>query len=373
MLFVLVWAVLRLIRRHLKTCRYSSSRYRRCACPIHVYGTLGGERIRQALDLTSWEAASELVTAWSASGQIGVIRPDIPPLKEAVDKFLADAKAQQLNWETLRKYETLLQRRFLPWCESKGYRLLKQVNAAALVEFRKTWEDSPRYAAKNIERLRSFFRFCQRLKWVSDNPALAVKPPTARPNPTLPFTNAEMKRILAACDKYPGNKDRIKAFVLVMRYAGLRIGDTIALKREHVDGNRIFLYQGKTDTAVYVPVPAFVGAALKKIEGDGDSFFWTGNNIRSAVANWSRYLASIFKIAKVKDAHSHRFRDTFSVSLLNAGVPIEDVSILLGHSSVAITNRYYAPFVKSRRDRLEQRVQAAWQSSQAVCADPRRD
>jgi hypothetical protein len=37
-----------------------------------------------------------------------VVRPDIPPLKEAVEKFLADATAQQLNWETLRKYQTFL-------------------------------------------------------------------------------------------------------------------------------------------------------------------------------------------------------------------------------------------------------------------------
>jgi site-specific recombinase XerD len=71
-------------------------------------------------------------------------------------------------------------------------------------DFRRTWDDSPLYALKNIERLRSFFRFCQRMKWVSENPALALKIPRATAKPTLPFTAAEMSRILAASDTYRG-------------------------------------------------------------------------------------------------------------------------------------------------------------------------
>jgi hypothetical protein len=48
--FVLAWAMaLRLIRRHLKDCPHTSTKYRRCKCPIHVYGTLAGERIRKAV------------------------------------------------------------------------------------------------------------------------------------------------------------------------------------------------------------------------------------------------------------------------------------------------------------------------------------
>jgi hypothetical protein len=67
-----------------------------------VQGSLGGEWIKKSLNLTSWEAASDLVVAWTASGQIGVVKPEIPLLEDAVDKFIADAKAQHLNWETRR-------------------------------------------------------------------------------------------------------------------------------------------------------------------------------------------------------------------------------------------------------------------------------
>jgi integrase/recombinase XerD len=38
------------------------------------------------------------------------------------------------------------------------------------------------------------------------------------------------------------------------------------------------------------------------------------------------------------------FRDTFAVELLLAGVPIDQVSLLLGHSSVKVTEKHYAPF-----------------------------
>jgi integrase len=120
-------------------------------------------------------------------------------------------------------------------------------------------------------------------------------------------------------------------------YSGLRIGDTIALRRDQLVKNHLFLYTQKTGQPVRVPLPDFVVEALKTIDNGEDRFFWTGKNLRSAVANWSRYLASVFDHAHVKNAHSHRFRDTFATGLLLAGVPIEDVSILLGHSNTRIT------------------------------------
>ena len=54
------------------------------------------------------------------------------------------------------------------------------------------------------------------------------------------------------------------------------------------------------------------------------------------------------------------FRDTFAVELLNKGVPIDRVSLLLGHSSVKVTEKHYAPFVKERQQQLENYARMAW-------------
>ena len=85
--------------------------------------------------------------------------------------------------------------------------------------------------------------------------------------------------------------------------------------------------------------------ALGKLDTNGNGrFFSTGNaKPQTARANWSRYLDTLFELAKVEDAHSHRFRNTFAVKLLLAGVPLETVSILLGHSLIKVTERHYKP------------------------------
>jgi integrase/recombinase XerD len=54
------------------------------------------------------------------------------------------------------------------------------------------------------------------------------------------------------------------------------------------------------------------------------------------------------------------FRDTFAVKLLLAGVPIEQVSTLLGHSSVKMTEKHYLPWVKARQEQLRSSVHQAW-------------
>lgn len=57
----------------------------------------------------------------------------------------------------------------------------------------------------------------------------------------------------------------------------------------------------------------------------------------------------------------HMFRDTFAIEMLLAGAPIDQVSILLGHASVRITEKHYSPWVRARQDQLEKSVQSAWQ------------
>jgi hypothetical protein len=52
-----------------------------------VQATLGGKIIRRSLDLRSWEAASDLVRGWEASGVIGVVKPGVPTVAEAIAKF----------------------------------------------------------------------------------------------------------------------------------------------------------------------------------------------------------------------------------------------------------------------------------------------
>ncbi len=73
-----------------------------------------------------------------------------------------------------------------------------------------------------------------------------------------------------------------------------------------------------------------------------------------------KYLHSLFQLAGIKGGHAHRFRDTFAVELLLKGVPIERVSVLLGHSSVKITERHYAPWVRARQEQLEADVKRTW-------------
>ena len=71
-------------------------------------------------------------------------------------------------------------------------------------------------------------------------------------------------------------------------------------------------------------------------------------------------LPMLFTLAGITNGHAHRFRDTFAVELLLAGVLLDRVSILLGHKSVRITEKHYAPWVRSRQEQLDADVRKTW-------------
>jgi len=184
----------------------------------------------------------------------------------------------------------------------------------------------------------------------------------------MPFTQADMIKILAAFKKYAdragiANAQRLKAFVLALRYSGTRIGDTVKCEQKRLTGTKLFLYTQKTGVPVYCVLPDFVirelEAAPKSSQG---YFFWTGKSkLHSAIGKWQRRLQTLFTLAGIENGHAHRFRDTFAVELLLAGVPLERVSVLLGHQSVRITERHYAPWVRSRQEQLEADLRRTWE------------
>jgi hypothetical protein len=59
------------------------------------------------------------------------------------------------------------------------------------------------------------------------------------------------------------------------------------------------------------------------------------------------------------------------VELLLRGVPIERVSVLLGHSSIKVTQKHYAPWVKERQEQLEADVRGTWNDDPLVAVSER--
>lgn len=264
--------MLTIFRRHLKSCPHTSRTYRRCQCPVHVGGSLGGETIRRALDLTSWRAASDLIAQWNANGRIGSIDIAPPRIDDAVAKYLEDARARHLADATLAKLATIFEKQFLAWSRDMGLRYLSELTPARLADWRATWMDGPLAASKKFQRVVGFFYFCIRVRWISENPMKSLHPPKVKPIPTLPFTPEEVTAMLAACDRYPlkgiygeGNRRRVRAMVLLLRYSGLRIRDAATLRRDRVQNRKLLLYTQKTGVPVFVPLPPEVTSALHAV------------------------------------------------------------------------------------------------------------
>ena len=57
------------------------------------------------------------------------------------------------------------------------------------------------------------------------------------------------------------------------------------------------------------------------------------------------------------------------MELLLDGMPSERVSVLLGHSSVKITERHYAPWVQARQAQLEADLARAWRNDPIAQAE----
>jgi integrase/recombinase XerD len=347
--------MLTLYRRHKRACPHAERFLKKDShrCPVWVEGIVNGVYHRHSLKVSSWEQAEQI------RRQMEEGRPAAEPsIDSSLDAFLAEQKSRALSLATQRKLKVLATS-LRSFCVERGLTRLHQLDLERTREFRNSWKDSAISALKKLERLRSFFSFCVASGWRKDNPARIIKNPIITNAPTLPFTDAEIQSILKhACGKW-------RVLALVLLHSGLRLGDAMQLTPQQLQDGRLFLYTQKTNVPVHIPLPELVLRELAKLPLEGGYYFWrreTASNVDTASGNARRAFRTIFIRAKIAGGHPHRFRDTFAVRLLEAGVPLQDVSILLGHSSVKVTEKHYAPWVKERQARLEELVQRTWRT-----------
>jgi integrase len=355
-----------------------------CRCPIYVDGRLQGKRVNKPLKTRNWTQANETIRDWEIDQTVTEQKCVATTVREGCATFLADVEARHLSRASIKKYRVLLINERKPenrakhspslseFCSEAGIQFTNEITLSVLTQFRGEWKDRALAGTKKLERLRAFGRFLVDRGWWTENLAMKLKRPVVSDPPTMPYTPEEIGKMLAACEKFtdwhgnPGqeNAQRLRAFILFLRYSALRVTDAASCPIDRLAGNRLFLHTQKTGVSVYIPLPQFVVSALESCPRKSDRYwFWTGIGSKETLGgNWRRTFRRICELAGVADGHPHRFRDTLAVQLLMEGVPMERVSILLGHSSVKITERHYAPWVQARQAQLEADLSRVWRN-----------
>lgn len=385
--------------RHSADCRYRGDEFsKRCQCRKHFRWSQNGKQYRRKAGTRSWTEAEDAKRRLEdeLAGRIPSKPSDGKLFQDAIDVFLTDKRVQGITPGVIAKY-TLQLGRLRDYCDGKGVRTVQGITRELLTGFCETWEEqypSSITRAKNREKLRSFLRYCYEAQWLERVPAV---PKFKMEEPeTQPLKPGEYERLLAAIRsavsngdprrkternngrRSPDQEERVytvaRAFIQCMRWSGLAIRDAVTLPasaleydREN-DLHRITTKRAKTGTPVSIPIPHAVAEELleaRKLNDNQEYFFWSGKgNPQSATSNWGqRYIAPIFKAAGiVSDGNmlSHRLRDTFAVDLLEKGVPMEEVSRLLGHTSIRTTEKHYAKWSKGRQNRLDLLVRDTW-------------
>jgi integrase len=314
-----------------------------------------------------WQEAQRIAAVWEQNGTVDAPKapePSITPIY-AVESFLASygPKGKNVEQKTLAALKVLLEQRFLPFCIKYNIVQIKDFNSLDLTtKFVESWtnlvpnHNTLKASTKKgiLEQFRAFLKYCLDRDWITVNNGKKIKF-TAKTEKKFGMSPEEEERFF-----FHVKSKELRVFCLVMRYAGLRISDATALNNNQLverasgSGWALKVFQKKTKSWVYVPIPEFVVNELRDLEFRheefGNKYWFLGDGqLISTTNNW---YARIMRIVKqcgpfIHNITPHTFRHTFSISHLNAGINVKFVSQWLGHANTIVTEKHYAHAVRN--------------------------
>jgi len=211
--------------------------------------------------------------------------------------------------------------------------------------------------AKNLKKLKTFFRWCKEKGWFNGNLIIKYKENEG----AIIFLTKEELVILENATLSTKLLDRIRDIFIFGIFTGLRYGDLRSLKKNDVREGRIWFYEQKNKATIERSIK-LMPKAIEIVEKYKDL---PGDKLLPAYTNPNEKLKDVFAEAKIerqvtilkkfaggkteetilplsKLAHSHMERKTFITLGLTMGIPEVVLKSITGHSKNSKAfNRYY--------------------------------
>jgi len=291
----------------------------------------------------------------------------------------------QIEHTTFRDYELAIERVWIPWA---GDKRLTDLTRGLLKE----WVSEQTFGIKRVRNLllpmRGMYAQAIEDELITTNPFIGWTPrkiaPPKEDDDVDPFTQAEVAKILAACE---GGVRNLFQFAF---WTGLRTSELIALRWEDVDlvGGFVTVRRAKVRKRVKAPKTkagrrqvTLLAPAREALEAQrqysqlrGEEVFlnprtgeaWEHDGPVRKTA-WQPAL----KRAEVRYRYPYQTRHTFASTLLSAGENPVWVASLMGHKDWAMIIKVYGRWIPSVAPDAGDKVSALWAvSGPATLAKP---
>lgn len=252
-----------------------------------------------------------------------------------------DFISPQKSPQTMRDYETIA-RRLEQYFGNFRISKLREFHVIQSLHEMEQRGYSLESRRKTLMLLRQVVRFAIKRGYIVSDPTEGIKlRRDKRPGRLRWFTVEELQRIFQkAQELYP----QVAHIYRFLYYTGLRRGELVSLKWSDVDLRRkVLKIQDSKSPEGYRRVPLREEAIeiLQSLEKLSDWVFVNPDTSLPWDASFlSKTFTKILKSCKIMGASLHTLRHTFASHLAMAGVPLDVIRDLLGHSSVQITEIY---------------------------------
>lgn len=270
-------------------------------------------------------------------------------LKHAVADFLSYIGSEKgLARNTIIAYARDLEQ-FCALLSEKGISTFGEVKEQEIIAFIDLLKKK-NYASSSVCRtfiaVKVFLRFLKREKMIDRDAALYLESPKLWQLIPEVLTVEEMERFLATPDATTFLGARDKAILEVLYASGLRVSEVCGLDIQDVS-DAFVRVKGKGGKERLVPIAKTAVDAVDhyllayRKESSEKALFLTQKGKRiDRVEIWKRVKFYGQKAGILKKISPHTLRHSFATHLLENGADLRIIQEMLGHASIATTDRY---------------------------------
>lgn len=261
-----------------------------------------------------------------------------------IKQFIKNKKLKGLSPNSLNYYESQLKKVAL-W-SSKSFIEMTSDDLKEYLIFYRDLNQCSKTTLNNARRILSSF-----WKWLEIEEKIIINPMKRIPAIKIPkhvrkaFTDEEVE-ILRKYLYHQNNLRDIAIFELLLS-SGLRLSEVASLRIDDlnfVECKGIVMGKGAKERVFYFSERAKVSLD-DYIDSRIDNKEWLFVSSKAPYNKWTisgigTMIRELGRRAGVNNVHPHRFRRTLATRLVRKGMPIEQVSTILGHSNLSVTMRY---------------------------------